>query len=57
MIYCLSFIELSYNYEYCLSFIELSYNYSVHSITDYSSFKIIYYFNLLTPLNLIPFIF
>jgi len=32
-------------------------NYSVHSITDYSSFKIIYYFNPLTPLNLIPFIF
>jgi hypothetical protein len=37
-----------------LSFVEFSYNRSVHFTTDYSPFKIIYNFNPLTPLDLIP---
>jgi len=37
-----------------LSFIEFAYNHSVHSTTNYSPFEIIYEFNPLTPLDLIP---
>jgi hypothetical protein len=36
-----------------LPFIEFAYNYSMHSTTNYSSFKIVYGFNPLTPLDLI----
>jgi hypothetical protein len=42
------------NWEDCLSFIEFAYNHSVHSTTDYSPFEIVYGFNPLTPLDLIP---
>jgi hypothetical protein len=42
------------NWEDCLPFIEFAYNRSVHSTTDYSSFEIVYGFNPLTPLDLIP---
>jgi hypothetical protein len=37
-----------------LLFIEFAYNYSVDSTTHYSPFKIVYDFNPLTPLDLIP---
>ena len=40
--------------EDCLSFIEFAYNRSVHSTTDHSPFEIVYGFNPLTPLDLIP---
>jgi hypothetical protein len=43
------------NWEDCLPFIEFAYNRSVHSTTDYSPFEIVYGFNPLTPLDLIPF--
>jgi hypothetical protein len=42
------------NWEDCLSFIEFAYNRSVHSTTGYSPFEIVYGFNPLTPLDLIP---
>jgi hypothetical protein len=42
------------NWEDCLTFIEFAYNRSVHSTTDYSPFEIVYGFNPLTPLDLIP---
>jgi hypothetical protein len=42
------------NLEDCFSFIEFSYNHIVHSTTDYSPFEIVYGFNPLTPLDLIP---
>jgi hypothetical protein len=42
------------NWEDCLSFIEFAYNHSVHSTNDYSPFEIVYGFNPLTPLDLIP---
>ena len=42
------------NWEDCLPFIEFAYNRSVHSTTDNSPFEIIYGFNPLTPLDLIP---
>ncbi|XP_028785068.1 uncharacterized protein LOC114740980 [Neltuma alba] len=42
------------NWENCLSFIEFAYNRSVHSSTDYSPFEIVYGFNPLTPLDLLP---
>ena len=35
-------------------FIEFTYNRSVYSTTDYSPFEIVYGFNLLTSLDLIP---
>ena len=37
-----------------MSFIEFVYNCSMHSTIDYSSFEIVYSFNPLTPLDLIP---
>ena len=40
-------------WEDCLLFFEFAYNRSVHSIIDYSPFKIIYDFNPLTPLDVI----
>jgi hypothetical protein len=42
------------NWEDCLSFIEFAYNRSVHSTTKFSPFEIVYGFNPLTPMNLIP---
>ena len=42
------------NWEDCLPFIEFAYNRSVHSSTDYSPFEIVYGFNPLTPLDLVP---
>jgi len=37
-----------------LLFIEFVYNHSMHSTTNCSPFEIVYGFNPLTPLNLIP---
>ena len=37
-----------------MSFIEFVYNCSVHSTTNYSPFEIVYGFNILTSLDLIP---
>ena len=41
-------------WEECLPFIEFAYNRSVHSTTSYSPFEIVYGFNPLTPLDLLP---
>ena len=37
-----------------MSFIKFTYNRSVYSTTDYSQFEIVYGFNLLISLDLIP---
>ena len=37
-----------------MPFIEFAYNRSVHSTTDFSLFEIVYGFNPLTPLDLLP---
>ena len=42
------------NWEDCLPFIEFEYNRSVHSTTNLSPFEIVYGFNPLTPLDLLP---
>jgi hypothetical protein len=42
------------SWEECLPFVEFAYNRIVHSTTDFSPFEIVYGFNLLTPMNLIP---
>jgi hypothetical protein len=42
------------NWEDCLPFIEFAYIQSVHSTIDFSPFEIVYGFNPLTPLNLLP---
>ncbi|MCR2848174.1 hypothetical protein KN825_16735, partial [Weizmannia coagulans] len=42
------------NWEDCLPFIEFSYNRSIHSTTHMSPFEIVYGFNPLTPLDLLP---
>jgi hypothetical protein len=41
-------------WEDCLRFIEFAYNRSVHSTTDFLPFEIVYGFNPLTPLDLLP---
>ena len=42
------------NWEDCLPFIEFAYNLSVHFTTNFSPFEIVYGFNPLTPLDLLP---
>lgn len=42
------------NWEECLPFVEFAYNRSIHSTTGYSPFEIVYGFNPLTTLDLIP---
>ena len=42
------------NWEDCFPFIEFAYNRSVHSTINFSSFEIVYGFNPLTPLDLLP---
>jgi hypothetical protein len=42
------------NWEDGLPFIEFAYNRSVHSTTDFSPFEIVYGFNPLIPLDLLP---
>jgi hypothetical protein len=42
------------NWEDCLPFIEFAYNRSVRSTTDFFPFEIVYGFNPLTPLDLLP---
>ena len=37
-----------------LLFVEFAYNRTMHSTTGFSPFEIVYGFNLLTPLDLIP---
>ena len=42
------------NWDDCFPFIEFAYNRSVHSTTKFSQFEIVYGFNPLTPLDLLP---
>ncbi|GKV06979.1 hypothetical protein SLEP1_g18793 [Rubroshorea leprosula] len=42
------------NWEECLRHIEFAYNRSVHSTTNCSPFEVVYGFNPLTPLDLLP---
>ena len=42
------------NWEDCLPFIEFAYNCSVHSTTKFSPFEMVYGFNPLTLMDLIP---
>lgn len=42
------------NLEECLSHVKFAYNRSVHSATKFSPFEIIYGFNPITPLDLLP---
>jgi len=42
------------NWEDCLPFIQFAYNRSVHFATEFSPFEIVYGFNPLTPMDLIP---
>ena len=42
------------SWEECLPFVEFAYNRTVHSTTGFSPFEIIYGFNPLTPMDLIP---
>ena len=42
------------NWEDCLPYVEFAYNRSVHSTTGCSPFEVVYGFNPLTPLDLIP---
>ena len=42
------------SWEECLPFVEFAYNRIVHSTTTFSPFKIVYGFNPLTPMDLIP---
>jgi len=43
------------NWEKCLPHVEFAYNRSVHSTTSYSPFEVVYDFNPLTPLDILPF--
>jgi len=42
------------NWEDCFSYVEFAYNRIVHSSTNISPFEVVYGFNLLTPMDLIP---
>lgn len=42
------------SWECCLPFVEFAYNRTVHSATNYSPFEIVYGFNPLSPLDLVP---
>ena len=42
------------SWEECLPFVEFAYNRTVHSTTGFSPFEIIYGFNPVTPMDLIP---
>ncbi|XP_042972946.1 uncharacterized protein LOC122304748, partial [Carya illinoinensis] len=42
------------SWEDCLPFIEFAYNRTMHTTTSYSHFEIVYGFNPLTPLDLMP---
>jgi len=42
------------SWEECLPFVEFAYNRTVHSTTGFSPFEIVYDFNPLTPMDLIP---
>ena len=42
------------SWDKCLSFLEFAYNRAIHSTTHCSSFEIVYGFNPLTPLDLLP---
>ncbi|GKV11621.1 hypothetical protein SLEP1_g22863 [Rubroshorea leprosula] len=42
------------NWEECLLHVEFAYNWSVHSVTNCSPFEVVYGFNPLTPLDLLP---
>ncbi|XP_061337074.1 uncharacterized protein LOC133284106, partial [Gastrolobium bilobum] len=42
------------SWEQCLPHVEFAYNRAVHSATHYSPFEIVYGFNPLTPLDLLP---
>ena len=41
-------------WEQCLPHVEFAYNRAVNFITSYSSFEVVYGFNSLSPLNLLP---
>ena len=41
-------------WEDCSSHVEFAFNRTVHSVTQYSPFEIVYGFNPLTPLDLSP---
>ena len=45
------------SWEECLPFVKFAYNRTVHSATGFSPFEIIYDFNPLTPMDLIPLLF
>jgi len=42
------------SWEECLPFVEFAYNRTMHSTTGFSPFEIVYGFNPLTPMDLIP---
>jgi hypothetical protein len=42
------------SWEVCFPFVEFAYNRIVHSTTSFSPFEIVYGFNILTPMDLIP---
>lgn len=42
------------NWEDCFPFVKFASNKSVHSNTKYSTFEIVYSFNPLTPMDLLP---
>ena len=42
------------SWEECLPFVKFAYNRTVHSTTTFSPFEIVYGFNPLTPMDLLP---